>query len=434
MEEFEKVVLSTVALHNILKNMGIRDHTGAWLDFLHLDIAMNVEQKKARKLMEDIITAIIEQNDQISSGLVYQRIRGVISNAIWFPLDYPDFPSSASEEIKILFEYKAYRVVRIPLTYLKVSDEPVKFGVVTIHNMSDENKNDSWWKFIKSSGGDDWSVQAYADVMSVGDLEKSRINARSIVNDMLIFMRAIGFQITSQIKHEFGMLDEYPSSHNLPYHTGRPTENYQLEAHVESSMTIGPGTFPYDVQKDLLNSIALSKLERLQKLIEDDYFEPSSELKRKFFLGLRWLGDATKPEKAEIQFSKLAFSLEALIGGETEIRENKTTIAKRCAVLIGKDTKEKTLFYNLICSSYDKRSSIVHGDAKRITDQDIAKFGKAVRQTAFALLDKLDTLSNIGDLQKWVDEQPLFFQYQKVENSLLRNKRYEYLGCDRWIE
>ena len=283
---FEKVVSRTVDLYKILKAMGIRDHTGQWLNFLHSDITMTEEQKKPRQLMDNIIKFTVKQNDQVSPGLVYVRISELIAKAIWFTQDYPDFPSSARDEIKILFEYEAQRFVDIPLTYLIADDKPVKFGVVTIHNITPEDQNGMWWEFIRSSGGNSENVRAYAEVTSFGDLEKSRTSARSVVNDMLIFMRAVGFPVNAQMKHEFGILGEYPSSRNLPYRTGRPVETQQLENHVESSMATGPGIFPYDVQKDVLDSLVPSNLERLQVLIENDYFKPASELselKRKYF-------------------------------------------------------------------------------------------------------------------------------------------------------
>ena len=152
---FEKIVSSTIKLFDILKNMGVRDRTGAWLNFLHSNQKMNEKQRRARSLINQITTLIIEQNEQISSGLVISRIvYGLIAKAIWFPGDYPDFGISARQEIHILIEYKASRSIYIPLAYLMTQNLPIKFGIITICNVTDIDRESEWWKNrIKRASG-----------------------------------------------------------------------------------------------------------------------------------------------------------------------------------------------------------------------------------------------------------------------------------------
>ena len=121
---------------------------------------------------------------------------------------------------------------------------------------------------------------------------------------------------------------------------------------------------------------------------------------------------------------KLSFSLEALIGGEiSDSKETKKTIAKRCAVLVGKDEREQKTFYDVVQQYYKKRSAIVHGSDEKITEQDVTGFGLIVRQTAFALLEKFDVFPNIGDLQKWIDEQPFFLPTPKNSKTTSLTKK-----------
>jgi hypothetical protein len=99
---FEYTVSTTINLYEILRSMGIRDHTGEWLNFLHWNRTMTKEQKIARTLMDEIVKMTTEYNEQISERLVYERILyGLIQKVIYFRNDYPDFPSSAKGEISI---------------------------------------------------------------------------------------------------------------------------------------------------------------------------------------------------------------------------------------------------------------------------------------------------------------------------------------------
>jgi hypothetical protein len=400
---FEGVVSDTVKLFKILKNMGVHDHNGEWLQFLHWDLKMNNNQKQARILMDKIARKICEENNQISSQLIHDRvIYNLIQKAIYFPSDYPDFPMSARQEIKNLFDYKAIRIIDIPLVYLVVENKPVKFGLISIFNITVEDQENHWWNNIIACGGNLESVRAYARINSPGDLEKSLENSQSIVNDMILFLRAISFPITTKPQNQFGLLNEYSSSLALPSRIDKPKENMKLEYHVRSSTTTGPGRFSYEIEKNFLNQIRQEDLARVQKLIEEDYIEPSTELKRKFFLGLRWLGEATKPDVIESRFVKLFFSLEGLIGGKTRnSRDTKFTLANTCAFIAGKDPKEKDKIYNAILRYYLIRSKIVHGTIQKIKEDDFANFGNLIRNVAWSLLQIIGRFETINELHDW---------------------------------
>jgi len=404
---FEKAVSLTLELYQILKSIEVRDHTGAWLQFLHWNQIMNKEQAQARLLMDNIVRIINKQNNQISSRLIYDRIiYDLIQKAIWFTEDYPDFPSSVREELTKLFEYNAVRTIDIPLKYLVTEKLPVKFGTITIYKITEKDRGEGWWKKILASGGDNQSVQAYARVISHGDLEKSRENALIAANDMLIFLRAIGFPITTEPQNQFGLLNEY-STPLIPYRIDIPKENYRMEFPVQLSTKVSI-LYTYEIQKDIFNQISLSILIRLQRLIDEDYLKPSAnELKRKFFLGLRWLGEATKPDIVNARFVKLSFSLEGLIGGGIEdTRETKIILAKRCAIVAGKSIKEQKKLYNAILKYYHTRSEIVHGADKMILENELSSFGDLVRKIAWALLEIIDDFKSINELHNWVLTHP----------------------------
>ncbi len=399
---FEKTVAYIVQMHQILKDMNIQDHTGAWLQFLHFNQKMDNQQKLARSLMDKITATILKQNNLISNGLIHSRvIYDLLAKAIWFPNDYQDFPSAAKLEVKKLIEYNSSRPINIPLVYLKTKNSSAKFGLIEICNIDEDDLKDEWWKKITNSGGTQESVQAYARVEVTGDHQNSLIEGRRIVEDMLIFLRAISFPITTKTMHQFGLLNEFPSLLLLPFKLGKPKENHKLEYSVQYSTWLGPATFPYELERDFLSKTDQKNIERINKLIEDDYFDPSSDLKRKLFLGLHWLGEATKPDTVESRFLKLFFSVESLIGGSIEnLRNTREVLARRCSNIIG--GKQKNRIYTKIIEYYIIRSKIVHGDKKIISEDDFSDFGAIVREVAFALLNKVDGFENIEDLSDFL--------------------------------
>lgn len=268
-----------------------------------------------------------------------------------------------------------------------------------ICNINEDDLKDEWWKKITGSGGTQESVQAYARVEVNGDLENSLNNGRRVVEDMLIFLRAVSFPITTKATHQFGLLNEFPSLLVLPFKIGKPKENYKLEYSVQYSTSSGPGTFPYELERDFLNQLDKKSLEKLNNIIEENYFNPSTDLKRKFFLGLSWLGEATKPDTTVSRFVKISFALEALIGGGIENpRETRKTLATRCAALLAKDMKENGRIQNAIHQYYKIRSEIVHGDEREISEDDLSNFGILVRKTAWSLLEIIERYETIDDL------------------------------------
>jgi len=149
--------------------------------------------------------------------------------------------------------------------------------------------------------------------------------------------------------------------------------------------------------------------------------KPSSELKRKYFLGLRWLGEATKPDTIESRFVKLFFALEGLIGGEIKnSRETKIVLAKRCASLIATDTKDKERIYNKLLRYYKIRSEIVHGTGKDILEDDFSNLGQIVRKATWSLLELIDRFENINELDSWLMSTVAATNNKSIYSSLKR--------------
>jgi hypothetical protein len=192
----------------------------------------------------------------------------------------------------------------------------------------------------------------------------------------LTILRAVGFPVTTKPQLQFGVVNDYALSQMRPYRIGHHIENYKLEGPSQFSWRTGPGIAPYNIRKNLLNKINRSTIAALQKLIEDEFLRPTSAIKDKFFLGLHWLGEATKPDTPKSKFVKLTFSLEAFIGGEARndalnnlsTRGITATLAERGAFIAGKNPIDRQEIHDAIHKFYGSRSGIVHGGTKEITD------------------------------------------------------------------
>ncbi|MFH2102425.1 MAG: hypothetical protein ABIJ39_03610 [Chloroflexota bacterium] len=363
--------------------------------------------------MDDIVDKIHRGNENISREFIINRlVYELIGKAIWFPRDYPDFQSVAENEVLQLLHYSPEREIDVPLVHIDVGSEPFIFGCVTFYPMTQSDREDSWLTTLHVA--DDTflahSVLSYARVVGRGDLTVAKEEARRIVSETLIFLRAIGFPISIQPQVQFGMLDEYAYSQISPYRSKPPKEKIKLEAAIKTSWKVGPPLRAYNIRTDLLSAIDDQTYRQFDKLIANNYHNPGTEIIRKFLLGLRWLGEATKPDIIEMRFTKLAFALEAFIGGESNqdiltTRGLTATLSERGAFLVGKDEKERIDVHAAIHKYYKFRSSIVHGSTKQIREAEFIDFASLVRRIGWALFHKIEIFKNIDDLQRWVLSQ-----------------------------
>ncbi len=305
-------------IYETLRASWIPDHTGEQFQFLYWNRPMTENQRRARNLMDQCIEIVTRKNPLISRQSVYEKLLfRVVQEALYHPRDMHNVKSEIEQATNELFDFYAQREIDIPIVYLDVGAEPTKFGLATFYNMTDKDFEESWLANFHLPVRKEF-LKCYARVIALGDLETAREDADKIVDDMLTYMRAVGFPVSTKPQVQFGVLNDYPSSQGRPYRSSPPTQNHRLEAAISYSWRLGPGLAPYNIRSAILQAIDSSTLDKLQLLIENNYRKPQTETKRKFLLGLRWLGEATKPDTTESRFVKLAFSLEALIGGESK--------------------------------------------------------------------------------------------------------------------
>jgi hypothetical protein len=406
----DKVVKWIVEIIKILRARGPLDHEGRGLNFLYWREPMDDQQKDARALLEKAINAIKRENTSLSDVFIRQQIvSSIVGHAVWYPKDVDNLDAFVETELMQLVEYQANVPIDVPVIYLDSGPSPVKFGLVTFCRFQPEDKKDLWWQSIcnLADRSVDENVVSYARVICPGDQHAAMDFADAIVDGTLTFLRAVGFPITTKPQLQFGVLNDYPSTKVRPYRLGKLTQNYHLQGQVNWAAHTGPGIALYRLREDLLAKCEASTLDQLQQLMESDFSTPHNAVIRKFFLGLHWLGEATKPDSNNGRFAKLAFALEALIGGEANqdtlsTRGLTATLAERGAFLTGKDRSARRDVHDAIYKFYGRRSGIVHGNATQVLEEDLVEFSRLVRTIAWALLARIHDFEVVEDIQRWV--------------------------------
>jgi hypothetical protein len=412
----DMVVSSMLKIYNYLRSRGGLDPRGEDISFLHWNnYPTNPEQRKLREQMDNVIKLIKEHNPELSDISIYQSLLfGLTQKAIWFPIDFPDIENEYRKAADQLLAYSATRDIDIPIVNLQIEKKTVKFGLTTFHPIEKSDKEGDWWDAIKGTAGEYTSnIYSFARVSCPGDTTKSLDYGTEVVSEMLTILRATGFPIKPESYHmNFWLVNEYPLFQTRPYRLGLPNENLRLDYNPQVIHRLGPGVVICNLQNDILDSVEPSTLNDLQTLIENDFSNPSTEMMRKFFLGLHWLGEATKPDTNEARFAKLAFAIEALIGGDAEDKKGilstrglTATLAERGAFIAGSNLIERQLIHKQISEFYGIRSGIVHGGNKTITNDQLDKFSSLVRKVTWALLSHINDFKNLIDLQEWVLKQ-----------------------------
>jgi hypothetical protein len=411
----EAVSELAVQLFEQLRSRGLGlEPGGSDLLFLHSQNRTAYQDDPARLLMDQIVARLIEGNrGMLSSQIIYDRMLfSAICSAIRYPLDNLDLRQEATNEAQKLLLWKIHRNVDVPIVNLHVGDQPRSFGLATFHQIVGDDRTGPWWDWIKSHAAQfsDTEVVSYARVSSPGDLNNSIEYAIDNVSKMLTFLRGVGFPISTETQPEIGVLDELQIRRYQPLRLGEPIANFRLEFPSTTVMKLGPAVSPYDLQRDILDSVSVETLARLQRLFEEDFPTPRNEIKRKFFAGLKWLGEATKPDDLGARFAKLAFALESFVGGEAEdstlaARGISATLSERGAFLAGNNSEQRLDIHQRIAKHYAQRSKVVHGHSQAIEESDFIGFAAVVRKVAWALLDQIDKFSNVESVQRWVLQQ-----------------------------
>ena len=375
------------------------------------DQQVTEDYEKAREIMDEVFAIVKDQNGEMLSDdtILTHLLFNVSAIRLDIQVSDNELEETARREIRSLLDYEGQRDVDVPLVSLEVGEQPIQFGPVQFRPISEEDRDSDWWLRVKSSLGDMTNTifLSYARVNVPGDAHRAIYYARDLAHEGLQILRGIGFPITSEDVNQIGILNEYPLWQNVPYRLTTLTETTRVDSQSPQVTTTGPFRTPYHLVRDILSAIDKDRLRLLIALLAEHGFQPQEEMPAKLISGLRWLGDATKPDSLGARFAKLTFSLESLIGGEaTEelltTRGLTATLAERAAFLVSGDYDRRIEVDRDIRRYYKKRSDIVHGREAEVAPEDLEGFGTLVKEIAWSLLDRIDQFRSVNDLQYWV--------------------------------
>lgn len=312
--------------------------------------------------------------------------------------------NEARNRLNGLIQFEAWQDVLIPIVNLHLYGDPVELGNVTFVTVKDEELAKLRDRLLLGPPTEH-DIQIFARVRSPGDLETSLSYARSQVDEVLNVMRAFCSPFGRRSETwQVGML----GSTVLPRPIPMRIANRQFAALSSTPSGLGPGLL--ELTKEL------SKLEgrTWQSISGIMQKGQRSPMESKLLNGIQWLGESTKHDRNDAKFVKIAFALEAMIGGAPkdeylQVRGITAMLAERAAFIGGRERDERLKIDSMIRDYYGKRSDIVHGRGREITLHDLDEFGGLIRRLAVALLDKIDKLgsqmSSVEDLERWVKSQ-----------------------------
>lgn len=408
-QAIDRLVKLVFLLSDELENIEGANPNDLWP--LHADRQPTPPFKSARPHVDDILRIVRLMNgEQVSDeNILVKLLYGAAAIRMQLKIAATELEDLARTNAIALIDYRASRVVDVPLISLDVGVEPFKLGPVIFRPIATADRETDWWKWAASTLQDmtDSLLLSYANATVQGDGHRAINNASALVNEAILLLRGIGFPITAEDRHQFGILNEYPLWRNVPYRLGTPTQTTRVDASSRLITAIGPFRFPYDLHKDILSSTSADRLAALLSILDGGGFSPEQEIPAKIVSGFRWLGEATKPDALPARFAKTAFALEAFIGGEAKddnlsTRGITAALAERAAFLVSGDYEARLKVDRDVRKFYAKRSGIAHGRTSVVTPGDFQEFGLLVREIGWSLLDKHHLFSSIDGLQTWV--------------------------------
>jgi len=381
---------------------------------LHPDRAPTAKFAAARPHADEIVALVREWNGaQLSDHVILSRLVYGAA-AIRMQLKIPDgeLRDLAQQRAADLLDYRATRQVDVPILSLDLEGQPFSFGPVTFHPIGPEDKTTHWWTWAESTLKDlaDGLLLCYARTTVPGDPHRSVENAATVVSEALLVLRGIGFPLVAEERNQIGIMNEFPMWRNVPYRLGPPKETTRVDAQTGLVMTTGPFRFPYSLERDILSGIPTEALHMLMQLVTKQGLAPTRQMPARILSGFRWLGEATKPDALAARFAKLAFSLEAFVGGDPKddllsTRGITATLAERTAFLMSAERDTRIQVDRDVRRFYAIRSGIAHGQRAVATPKDLGDFGRLVRSLGAALLTRLDEFHSIDELQHWITIQ-----------------------------
>jgi hypothetical protein len=296
---------------------------------------------------------------------------------------------------------------------------PIQLGWVTYRRINESDKDNEWWKAITRICPEHELpyVNSLAQVKTIGDRLTSLKIAEEKLRDNLNIIRAIGFPFRNDDVDQFGILGEFSVFSTFPFRCHKPEENTSFEYRSGVTLRIGNAFRVLNLHNHILNNIEDDIFIVIDSMLKkEDKFLSSFEIKTT--QGLKWLGEATKPDTLNARIIKLSIALEFLLGGESNKKYIttcgiKASLAERAAFLYSEDPDIREDIDKRIRKFYALRSDIVHGNSSKIKTENsdlleqFNEYGNIIRKITFSLVSKFKELKTVDELQKLIMKEKM---------------------------
>ncbi len=400
-----------VELVNIFKTGGPANNFHWWNSQSPQSIFTTYEgYKEGLEIFHAVVQSILKLNPDMLSekelerNLEYEFLaKQVISQ------EHPnqeELTQKAREHLSELLESK-YQDVDIPIAYLQLDGPPFKLGHVTLMSITDQYRQSPWKESIFVPAIVRKNIHMFARVHAPGVKHKAHSYAISQARLVMDVLRAFCFPFNPEEADswQIGIVGYTAFPRSVPLILNKKREVALL----------GPSPIiNLELRSRLLSRLETRQWDEINHLLRKSE-QSRSPMEKKLLDSVPWLAEATMLDSYQTRFVKIAFALEALVGGEPKKAEGlkakgiAAMLAERAAFIAGRDLNDRLDIDRDIRKYYGMRGGIVHGGERDISADDIAGFGDLVRRLALALLGKLNELGNqlntVEKLVSWMKTQ-----------------------------
>jgi len=249
-------------------------------------------------------------------------------------------------------------------------------------------------------------VQTVAITEATGDIRSAVSNAKHEVNQALNIFRAFKYPtVESRIAgyKQISISGDFLASPK--YYLAKVGE---WNSHARTTTSEGfnhSGVLDVVIDNYLVEAaLPRTGFYKLSEFLVSECSRFQSSLVR----GAEWLGEATKPDRLESKFLKVAFAIDAMVGQEAPDIPDKgkrARIAERSAFLLCRKHRDRKRVYDEIHKFIEKRDALAHGASESISEWDTERFGTYARTVLTTLLVREPSFKSTDDLAKWVQWQ-----------------------------
>jgi len=306
------------------------------------------------------------------------------------------------ELIQRLEALDVYTDLELPVMHVDVRRAPFEFGDVRFADLRPETLKDdplAGWAYEEFDG----RITCVAQVRAPGDGTRQVDYTEERVEEVLRVVTGALWPLTSTDDYFMPVVvGQHPQPSATPF---RQVGSPQFHISRGSFHRLGHWV---RLPEHLEQHWGEGGVKTLQRLAGAGF--AGSEMAGRVGSGLRWLGEAAKPDTLEARIVKVTTALEAVVGGEPPDERFLTgrgitaTLAERAAFLIGEPGQDRLAVHREVSRYYGKRSDVLHRTGA-VSREEVDEFGLLIWRVVKSVVARLDDLPTLGALNEWVFEQ-----------------------------